>query len=187
MQEKKYTLNDILLSVFTIKENKLKKRLIHNNAIFGGLNNKWIKIVFFILPFAMYAAVFNPTVFKALGIAQAVVFYIILLVIAMQIVVGVTYFNNKKTIKKATVEWEKYFPNIDFKMILSSGVTPYVDFKKHYESTLDDNLDEEAMKKRLVEAFKEMEAENSILVEAMNRDKEKQNKEKQDKAKREGK
>jgi len=173
MQEKNYTLNDILLSVFTIKENKMKKRLIHNYAIFGGLNSNWIKLVFFILPFAMYAAVFNPTAFKALGIAQAIVFYIILLVMAMQIVVGVTYFNNKKTIKKATKEWEKYFPNIDFKMILSSGVTPYVDFKKHYESALNDGLDEEAMKKRLVDDFRNMEEENIVLVEAMRKDKEK--------------
>jgi hypothetical protein len=173
MQEKNYTLNDILVSVFTIKENKLKKRLIHNNAIFGGLNSNWIKLVFIVLPFAMYAAVFNPTSFKELGIAQAIVFYIILLVMAMQIVVGVTYFNNKKVVKKATKEWEKYFPNIDFKMILSSGVTPYIDFKKHYESALHDDLDEEAMKKRLVDAFKEMEEENSILVDAMRRDKEK--------------
>ena len=69
-------------------------------------------------------------------------------------------------------------------MILSSGVTPYMDFKKHYESALDDNLDDEAMKKNLVEAFKEMEAENSILVEAMNRDKEKRDKEKKDKEKK---
>ena len=173
MQEKNYTLNDILLSVFTIKENKMKKRLIHNYAIFGGLNSNWIKLVFFILPFAMYAAVFNPTAFKALGIAQAIVFYIILLVMAMQIVVGVTYFNNKKTIKKATKEWEKYFPNIDFKMILSSGVTPYVDFKKQYESALNDGLDEEAMKKRLVDDFRNMEEENIVLVEAMRKDKEK--------------
>lgn len=173
MQEKNYTLNDILVSVFTIKENKLKKRLIHNNAIFGGLNSNWIKLSFFILPFAMYAAVFNPSVFEALGIAQAIVFYIILLVIAMQIVVGVTYFNNKKTIINAAKEWEKYFPNIDFRMILSSGVTPYMDFKKHYESALMDDLDEETMKKRLTDAFKEMEEENTVLVEAMRRDKEK--------------
>lgn len=173
MLEKNYTLNDILVSVFIIKENKLKKRLIHNNAIFGGLNSNWIKFIFFILPFAMYAAVFNPTSFKELGIAQAIVFYIILLVIAMQIVVGVTYFNNKKTVKNATKEWEKYFPNIDFKMILSSGVTPYTDFKKYYESALIDNLDEEAIKKRLADAFKEMEEENSILVDAIRRDKQK--------------
>ena len=58
----------------------------------------------------------------------------------------------------------------------------YIDFKKHYESALDDNIDEDTMKKRLTDAFKVMEEENSILVEAMNRDKERQ-----DKAKREGK
>ncbi|WP_373029933.1 hypothetical protein [Sulfurovum sp.] len=173
MQEQHYALKTILESVFKEKNHKIKKRLIHNNAIFGGLSSNWIKLAFIILPFAMYAAVFNPTAFKALGIAQAIVFYIILLVIAMQIVVGVTYFNNKKVVKTAMQEWEKYFPNIDFKMILSSGVTPYVDFKKHYESALHENLDEETMKKRLADAFKEMEEENSILVEAMKRDKEK--------------
>ena len=173
MQEQNYALKTILESVFKEKNHKITKRLIHNNAIFGGLSSNWIKLVFIVLPFAMYAAVFNPTSFKELGIAQAIVFYIILLVIAMQIVVGVTYFNNKKVVKTATKEWEKYFPNIDFKMILSSGVTPYMDFKKHYESALYDDLDEKAMKKRLVDAFIEMEEENSILVEAIKRDKEK--------------
>ena len=70
-----------------------------------------------------------------------------------------------------------YFPGVDFKMIISSGTTPYVDFKKHYELALNDGLQGNALKKRLEDAFKKMEEENSILVEAMKRDK----------AKREGK
>jgi len=173
MQEQPYALKTILESVFKEKNHKITKRLIYNNALFGGLSSKWIKFAFVILPFAMYAAIFNPTSFKELGIAQAIVFYIILLVFAMQIVVAVSYFNNKKVVKTAAKAWENYFPGVDFKMILSSGATPYVDFKKHYESALNDGLEEDALKKRLDDDFKKMEEENSILVEAIKRDKEK--------------
>lgn len=171
MQENHYTIQTIIKSVFKEKDHKIDKRLIYDNALFGGLSSKWIKLVFFILPFAMYAAIFNPVSFKELGIAQAIVFYIILLVVAMQIVVGVSYFNNKKVLKTATKAWEGYFPEIDFKMILSSGVTPYVDFKKYYEAALRDGLEEEALQKRMSEAFEQMEAENAHLVEAMKKDK----------------
>jgi hypothetical protein len=171
MQDKHYELKTILASVFKEKDHRLKKRLIYNNAVFGGLSNKWIVLAFVVLPFAMYAAIFNPATFKELGIAQAIVFYIILLVVAMQVVAIGTYFNNKKVIKTATSSWEKYFPDVDFKMIISSGVTPYVDFKKHYESALKDGLDGEALKRRLNDAFKQMEEENSILVESIRKDK----------------
>ena len=171
MQEKNYELKTILASVFKEKDHKLKKRLIYDNAFFGGLSNKWIIFAFIILPFVMYAAIFNPTTFKELGIAQAIVFYIILLVVAMQIVAIGSYFNNKKVVKTATNAWERYFPTIDFKMIISSGVTPYVDFKKHYGQALKDGLEGEALKKRLEDAFQQMEEENSILVESIKRDK----------------
>ena len=171
MQEKHFELKTILASVFKEKDNRLKKRLIYNNAVFGGLSNKWIILAFIILPFVMYAAIFNPATFKELGIAQAIVFYIILLVVAMQVVAIGTYFNNKKVVKTATRSWENYFPDIDFKMIISSGVTPYVDFKKHYESVLKDGLEGEALKSRLDNAFKQMEEENSVLVESIRKDK----------------
>jgi len=171
MQEKHFELKTILASVFREKDNRLKKRLIYNNAVFGGLSNKWIIVAFIIMPFLMYAAIFNPATFKELGIAQAIVFYIILLVVAMQVVAIGTYFNNKRVIKTATSSWDKYFPEVDFKMIISSGVTPYVDFKKHYESALEDGLEGEALKSRLDDAFKQMEEENSVLVESIRRDK----------------
>lgn len=173
MQEQHYTLKTILESVFKEKNSRLKKRLIYNNALFGGISNKWIIFAFIILPFAMYAAIFNPTSFKALGIAQAIVFYIILLVVAMQIVVAASYFNNRNVLKTATKAWENYFPTVDFKMILSSGATPYTDFTKHYERALEDGLESEALTKRLEDSFKKMEEENSILVDAMRRDKKK--------------
>lgn len=173
MQEKPYTIQTIIKSVFKENTHKIKKRLIYDNAQFGGLSSKWIKMAFLILPFAMYAAIFNPVSFEELGIAQAIVFYIILLVFAMQIVVAVSYFNNKKVLKTATKAWEDYFPGIDFKMILSSGATPYADFKKYYEAALMDGLEEAALKGRMTEAFHQMESENIQLVEAMRKDKEK--------------
>jgi len=173
MQEHQYALKTVLESVFKEKNHKITKRLIHNNALFGGLSSKWIKLAFIVLPFLMYAAIFNPASFKELGIAQAIVFYIILLVFAMQIVVAASYFNNKKVIKTASRAWEEYFPGVDFKMIISSGTTPYVDFKKHYEMALQDGLEGEALQKRLHDAIIQMEEENSILVKAMRKDKEK--------------
>jgi cytochrome c oxidase subunit IV len=174
MTDNTYPLSAILQSIFKQKKTEVKKRLIYTMSPLGGLDNKWIKILFFILPFAMYVAIFNPVMFEKLGIAQAIVFYIILLVVAMQIVIGVSYFNNRRIVKRVTARWNILFPTVDFKMILSLGVTPYVDFVKHYEKALKDGLDEEALKLRLEEAFKEMEEENHLLYEAMQRDKTKE-------------
>lgn len=173
MQEKQYTIQTIVESVFKENNKKIKKRLIYDNSQFGRLSSKWIKLAFFILPFAMYAAIFNPASFKELGIAQAIVFYIILLVFAMQIVVGVSYFNNKKVLKTASEAWEDYFPGVEMKMILSSGATPYKDFKTYYEKALSDGLDGEALEERMTQSFRQMEDENTHLVESMKKDKEK--------------
>jgi hypothetical protein len=176
MKKPDLTLQEILSSVFKEKNNILNKRFIFNNAIFGGLDSKWIKVSLFLLPLFMYGAIFNKYSFEKLGIAQAIVFYIILLVFAMQIVMLVTYLNNKKVIKNASNEWEKYFPNIDFKMLISSGTTPYSDFKKYYTKALGDGLEADALVKRLNEDFSKMEEENSTLVDAMRRDKQRQKK-----------
>ena len=174
MQTKIYDLKIILETIFHAKNGKVKKRLIYNKAPFGGLSNKWTKLTFVLLPLVMYAAIFNPVSFEYLGIAQAIVFYIILLVMAMQIVIGMAYFNNRKVIKTIKASWEHYFPNVELKMILSSGVTPYVDFIHHYESTLQENFDNETMHKNLQKAIIKMEEENKDLINAINRDKAKQ-------------
>ena len=170
MQTNNYEIKDIIKSVFKENNKSIKKRLVYDNSLYGGLSSKWIILALILLPFAMYASIFNPISFNALGIAQAIVFYIILLVFAMQIIIAVAYFNNKKVVKNCKVAWEHYFPTIDFKMLLSAGVTPYVDFKKHYELALKDNLENDALASRLNQAFTQMEEENSMLVEAMRRD-----------------
>ena len=171
MQENFYDLKTILETIFVTKNNKVKKRYFYNKAPIGGLDSKWTKLILILLPFVMYAAIFNRTSFDYLGIAQAIVFYIILLVFAMQIVMGVAYFNNRAVVKKTTASWEHYFPNIDFKMILSSGITPYVDFIKHYEATVDKNFDNNNLYKKLQEAFLQMAEENKDLIDNINRDK----------------
>jgi len=91
----------------------------------------------------------------------------------MQIVIGVAFFNNRKVVKTVTPSWEDYFPTIDFKMILSSGVTPYMEFINHYEKALNQNLDDTMLYKALQEAVIEMEDENADLLAAINRDKKK--------------
>ena len=171
MSNTKYTLTDIFSSIFNFKNNKIEKKIIYNKAPLGGLHSIWIKILFFLLPILAYGAIFNPTAFEYLGIAQAIVLYIIGLVFAMQVVMGLTYFYNRKVVKMIDPSWENYFPNIDFKMIISSGVTPYVDFKNSYAKALNENLDDDALYERLKIDFKQMEEENHILYDAMNRNK----------------
>jgi hypothetical protein len=176
MQKKIYDLKVILETLFSYKNNKVKKRLIYDKAPLGGLSNFWTKLTFILLPIVMYAAIFNKASFAYLGIAQAIVAYIILLVFAMQLVVALAYFNNRKILKTIEPSWKHYFPNADLKMVLSSGVTPYMDFMKHYELTLNENLDSDGMYTKLQEAFLIMEEENKDLIDAINKDKAKQGK-----------
>ena len=93
----------------------------------------------------------------------------------MQVVVAVAYFNNKKVIKIITPSWNIYFPTIDIKMVLSSGMTPYIDFKKHYGDLLkeDPTVEDRRLHSKLLEAFKMMESKNIDLLNAMNRNKKK--------------
>jgi cytochrome c oxidase subunit IV len=170
MQDNIHTLNAILESVFKEKNHKIKKRLIYNKSALGGMDSKWLILSFILLPFALYAAIFNPAIFESLGIAQAIVLYIIMLVFAMQVVIGVAYYNNKSVVKIASESWNEYFPTVDFKTILSSGVTPYVDFVKHYESALAQGKKDEALHTELSKSFSQMQNDNRDLYEAMTRD-----------------
>jgi len=175
MEQKIYDVKTILDTIFNSKKAKIDKRLIYDKSSIGGLSSQWIKILLFIMPFIMYASLFNPRSFEYLGIAQAIVFYIILLVFAMQIVIGVAFFNNRSVVKKITPSWEHYFKDVELKMILSSGVTPYVDFTQHYEKTLNKNLNNEELHQELQNAFSVMENENRDLIDAINRDKKPKN------------
>ena len=171
MSQKIYDLSTILETIFVRKKHKVEKRYFYNKAPIGGLHSKWTKLILILLPFVMYASIFNPISFEYLGIAQAIVFYIILLVFAMQIVMAVAYFNNRSVVKKIKASWEHYFPSIDLKMILSSGITPYVDFIKHYEENINKNFDNNKLHQKLQEAFLQMGKENKDLLDAINRDK----------------
>jgi len=168
MRKKTYNLKEIIETVFKTKNNKLTRRLIYDKSPIDGLGNGWIIALFIVMPFAIYAAIFNKTSFEYLGIAQAIVVFIIGLVFAMQVVMAVTYFYNRNIVKSITPSWEAYFPNVSLKLILSRGVTPYVDFMKHYESMLKENLDNNALHEKLQEAFAQMEKENQNLVNSIN-------------------
>ena len=161
-----YPLKDILLSVADKKGNK---RTLFNLGALGGINTNLVKLFLLALPFIEYALIFNPTVFNYLGIATAIVFFIVFLSIVMLIVFFTVWSVKKSVIKKITPSWNTYFEDKDLLMVLSSGVTPYSDFFKHYSALLKENLSEEEMYKRLIKAFAEMEEENKDLISAMNR------------------
>ena len=166
-----YDLKNIIDTIFRSKHNRVQRRIIYNKSPIGGLSSQWITFILLLMPFLMYAAIFNPRSFEYLGIAQAIVFYIILLVFAMQIVIAVAYFNNRSVVKKITSSWEHYFKDVELKMVLSSGVTPYMDFMKHYEASLSETLNNEELHNRLQASFETMKNENKDLIDAINRDK----------------
>ena len=161
-----YTLKNILLSFADKNGNR---RTLYNAGAIGGLNTNLVKIFLLSLPFIEYAILFNPVVFNALGIATAIVFFIVFLSIVMLIVFFVFYIMKKNVIKKITPSWKKYFPEQDLVMVLSAGMTPYSDFFKHYSAIIKENLSEDEMYKRLIKAFIEMENDNKDLLDAIKR------------------
>lgn len=161
-----YSLKDILLSFADKKGNK---RLLFNLGALGGINTNLVKLFLLLLPFIEYALIFNPTVFNYLGIATAIVFFIVFLSIVMVIVFLVIWSIKKSVIKKIKPSWENYFPNKDIEMILSYGITPYSDFYIHLSQIYHENLSEENMHKSLLKAFLVMEEKNKDLISAMNR------------------
>ncbi len=161
-----YSLKSIL-ATFT-KPNGTK-RLIFNQAPIGGQSSKSLILMFIALPFVEYAAIFNPYVFNMLGIAQAIVFFIIFLVFIMQMVFVIIWMNNKKAKKKVLASWNTYFDDIDLNLVLAGGSSPYREFFDRY-SALDKNLDDNALYASLQQVFSELKEENKELLEAMNKD-----------------
>lgn len=161
-----YSLENVLQSFANKKGNR---RTLFNLGALGGINTNFVKIFLFSLPFIEYALIFNPRVFDYLGIATAIVFFIVFLSIVMLIVFFVHWIIKKNVIKKITPSWEKYFPGKDLQMVISVGVTPYSNFFQHYSSALKENLNDEEMKKVLDKAFVTMEEENKELFEVINR------------------
>jgi len=162
-----YSLKAILA---TFSNTDGKKRLIFNLGPIGGINSTAVKLFFISMPFIEYAAIFNPIVFNALGIAQCIVLYIVFLSIIMIAIFLTTWAIKIRVIKKITPIWEKYFETINLDRVLSSGITPYSQFFEYYAQGLKENSSEESLHRYLLDAFKKMEEDNRELLDAMNRD-----------------
>lgn len=131
-------------------------------------------ITFFLLiPFLEYAAIFNPYVFNFLGIAQAIIFFIVFLSIVMILIFALASLNNASVVKKITSSWNHYFPDIDLKLIVTSSVTPYKDFFKHYGAARNKGLENEELHRYLKQVFVTMQTENKDLLEAMKKNRSK--------------
>ena len=171
MQDKIYPLDSVLSAFTKYKNPKVTKRLIFDKSKFGKLGSKWLIGFFMFIPFIEYALIFNPTVFAYLGIAQAIVLFIVLLSMVMILIFALSSYNNSKVVDIISVSWQHYFPDIDLKLITTSGATPYRDFYKHYEIILNNGTSHEELNEQLNKAFKIMQEENKDLIEAIKRDK----------------
>ena len=175
MSKTEFSLEAILASICKYKKASMptmfaKKRTILNKAALGGISSRTIVFFFFTLPFIEFALIFNPIVFAKLGIAQSIVFFIVFMSIIMIIIFGVSWKNNKSVIAKITPSWNSYFPDIDLKQILSSGITPYSDFFPRYSIIAAENPSSSELQSSLRKAFDKMKEENKDLLEAMERD-----------------
>ena len=168
MVEENYSLKTILNTLTKIKKKKAKKRLIFDQTEVGGIGSKWVMAFFISLPIMLYLGIFNPVVFAMLGIAQAIIFYVVFLSMVMIMIIALTFINNNKVLRQVKPSWDNYFPNIELKDILSSGITPYSDFLKHYSKAIEKNLEEDDLYRDLQKSFEAMKEENSDLIEAMN-------------------
>ncbi len=170
MHKENYTLKTILQALSKTKNNTTKRRLIYDQSRLNGISAKWIIAFFISLPILLYIGIFNETVFSMLGIAQAIIFYIVFLSMVMILIVAIAFINNNKVVRQVEPAWQKYFPGIDLRLVLSSGATPYRDFFKHYNKAVNKHLEGEALYVYMKEAFKKMQEENRDMLEAMQRE-----------------
>lgn len=146
------------------------KRMIFNLGPIGGISSKIVIFFFLAMPFIEYALIFNPYVFNALGIAQCIVLYIVLLSMIMIFIFLISWKIKKSVIKNITSSWKKYFDKIDINMVLSTGKTPYSKFFDYYSQGIRDYKSDEELHRYLLESFKIMEDDNKELIEAMIKD-----------------
>lgn len=170
-----YDLKTILSTVSTFNKNsdrskQVKKRLLYDQGPIGGLSIKYFWAIFIAMPFIEYAAIFNPIVFPMLGIAQAIVFFIVFLSIVMILIFALYAFNNRVVIDGIRPVWQTYFPDIDINLVLTSSHSPYRDFFKAYSEIAGDDLSDQELHEKLKEGFVKMQEENKDLLEAMQRD-----------------
>jgi len=167
LKEETFSLQTMLSTLYKIKNNKAKKRLIFDQTPIGGIGSKWVKAFFISLPILLYIGIFNPTIFAMLGIAQAIIFFIVFLSMIMIMVAGLTFINNNKVIRQITPSWNTLFPTVALTQVLSSGTTPYKNFLKSYNHLLTMDLNENELEEKMNEKFKQMQEENKEIYEMM--------------------
>lgn len=167
MQEKHYSLTTILNALSKVKNKQAKKRLIFDQSGLSGIGAVWVKAFFISLPIMLYVGIFNDAVFSMLGIAQAIIFYIVFLSMVMILIIAVAFINNNKVLRQVESSWKGYFPDVELKLILSSGATPYKDFFKHYSEALAKGLEDEALYDYMKQAIDTMKIENADLLDMM--------------------
>lgn len=170
MQNKIYPLKTILDTLTKYKKPDAKKRMIFDQSPVGGIGSKWMIVIFLSIPLVEYALIFNPYVFNMLGIAQAIIFFVVFLSVVMIVIFTLTVINNAKVVKKITPSWNHYFPDIDIKLIVTSGASPYKAFFSHYAEALNKDLSEAELHAHLKHAFEIMQEENKELLDAMEKD-----------------
>jgi len=167
LKEETFSLQTMLSTLYKIKNKKAKKRLIFDQTPIGGIGSKWVKAFFISLPILLYIGIFNPKIFGMLGIAQAIIFFIVFLSMIMIMIAGLTFINNNKVIRQITPSWNKRFPTVELTQVLSSGATPYKGFLKSYNQLLTMDLDDAALEEKIKDSFKQMQEENKEMYEMM--------------------
>ena len=169
-KEEIYSLETIL-STITKKNNSnvAKKRLIFDQAPIAGISAKWVIAFLISLPIMLYAGIFNPTMFEMLGIAQAIIFFVVFLSMVIVLIIAVVFINNNKVLRQIKPSWDKYFKDVDLKLALAAAGTPYKDFFKHYNLALNEGLTGKALEEKLQQSFAKMEEENKSLMDAIRR------------------
>lgn len=167
--EEIYSLETIFATITKVNNNVAKKRLISDQEPIGGISVKWVITFLISLPIMLYAGIFNPVMFEILGIAQAVIFFVVFLSMVIILVIAIVFINNNKVLREITPSWNKYFEGVDLKLALASAGTPYKDFFKHYNTALNEGLTGKALEEKLQQSFTLMEEENQSLMDAMRR------------------
>lgn len=146
------------------------KRTVFNSKPLGGMSSISIIFLFISLPFIEYALIFNKYSMEKLGLAGSVVAFIVFLSIVMVSILVMIHKIKKKVITKITPSWKHYFSDINLRLVLSSGITPYSDFFKYYKEVSKRDMSEEALFNYLEESFIKMKNDNADLIEAMRKD-----------------
>ena len=147
-----------------------KHRIVYNSAPLGGLNSTTLIIIFISLPFLEYWAIFNSFVFEKLGIATAIVAYIVFLSLIMLLIAVLIWSTKKRVIKKIKTSWSAYFKDIKLDLVLSNSLTPYSEFFTYLSSIKTSDMSDDNLYKYLQNSFNEMETNNRELMDALRRD-----------------